>query len=202
MCRKTRTGSVCAFSGKSGAEFVRKEKTGGTARDLEREGSKRRNIVKLVGYNDSGGEMVRKVEFETAQGSAPTISVRWYNWKNINDASGAATVVAAESMGVDGKDIDEESDNHNGKGDNESAENTDGKDDGKPAENADETESNAGPDTEKTCVPPGYLPAVFIFFMTRGSLADSRHRVNVLQLDNYPAALDWHLERTVRRILR
>ena len=56
---------------------MRKEKTGGTARELEREGSKRRNIAELVGYKDSGREMVRKVEFETAQGSAPTtISVR------------------------------------------------------------------------------------------------------------------------------
>ena len=73
---KTRNGSVCVFSGKSGAEFVRKEKTGGTAQELEREGSKRQNITDLVGYKDSGGELVRKVEFETAQGSAPTFSVR------------------------------------------------------------------------------------------------------------------------------
>ena len=43
---------------------------------LEREGSKRRNIAELVGHKDSGGEMVKKVEFETAQGSAPTISER------------------------------------------------------------------------------------------------------------------------------
>ena len=77
LCGKTRTGSVCAFSGKSGAEFVRKEKTGGTAWELEREGSKRQNITGLMGYKDSGGEVARKVEFETAQGSAPTISVRW-----------------------------------------------------------------------------------------------------------------------------
>ena len=77
LCGKTRTGSVCAFSGKSGAEFVRKEKTGGTPQELEREGSKRRNITELVGYKDSGGELVKKVEFETTQGSAPTISVRW-----------------------------------------------------------------------------------------------------------------------------
>ena len=76
LCGKTKTGSVCAFSGKSGAEFVRKEKTGGTARELEREGSKRQQVAEMVGYKDSGGEMVRKVEFETAQGSALTISVR------------------------------------------------------------------------------------------------------------------------------
>ena len=76
LCGKTRTGSVCAFSGKYGAEFVRKEKTGGTARELEREGSKRQNIAELVGYKDSGGELVRKVKFETAQGFTPTISVR------------------------------------------------------------------------------------------------------------------------------
>ena len=55
---------------------MRKEKTGGTAQELEREGSKRQNITDLVGYKDSGGELVRKVEFETAQGSAPTFSVR------------------------------------------------------------------------------------------------------------------------------
>ena len=82
LCGKTRTGSVCAFSEKYGAEFVRKEKTGGTPLKLEREGSKIRNIAELVGYKDSGGETVRKVEFETAQGSAPTISVRcnWVIW--------------------------------------------------------------------------------------------------------------------------
>ena len=45
-------------------------------RKLEEEGSKRRNIAELVGYKDSGGEMVRKVKFEAVQGSAPTISVR------------------------------------------------------------------------------------------------------------------------------
>ena len=76
LCGKTRTGSVCAFSDKYGAEFVRKEKTGGIARELEWEGSKRRNIAELVGYKDSGGEMVRKVEFETVQGSAPTTCLR------------------------------------------------------------------------------------------------------------------------------
>ena len=77
-------------------------------------------------------------------------------------------MAAAESMGVDGKDSNEESDNHNGKDGNESVENTDGHDDGEPAEDADGTESNADPDTEETYVPPGYLPAGFIFFMTRG----------------------------------
>ena len=84
LCGKTRSGSVCIFSGKSGAEIVRKEKTGGTARELEREGSKRRNIAELVGYKDSGGEMVRKVEFKTAQGSAPTISVRCGGYVLVN----------------------------------------------------------------------------------------------------------------------
>ena len=52
-----------------------KTKTGGTARELEQEGLKRQNIVELVGCSDSGGEMERKVEFKTVQGSAPTISV-------------------------------------------------------------------------------------------------------------------------------
>ena len=55
---------------------MRKEKTGGTARELEREGSKRQNIAELVGYKNSRGEMARKVEFETVQGSAPNISVQ------------------------------------------------------------------------------------------------------------------------------
>ena len=52
-----------------------KTKTGATARKLEQEGSKKQNIAELAGYKDSEGEMVRKVEFETVQGSAPTISV-------------------------------------------------------------------------------------------------------------------------------
>ena len=52
-------------------------KTGGNARKLERKGSKRRSIAELVGYSESGGEMVRKVKFKTVQGSVPTISVRW-----------------------------------------------------------------------------------------------------------------------------
>ena len=38
--------------------------------------SKRQNIAELVGYEDFGGEMMRKVKFETVQGSAPTISVK------------------------------------------------------------------------------------------------------------------------------
>ena len=37
-----------------------KTKTRGVARELKREGSKRRNIAELLGYEDSGGEMVRK----------------------------------------------------------------------------------------------------------------------------------------------
>ena len=94
-------------------------------------------------------------------------------------------MAAAESMGVGGKGSDDESDNHNGKNGNESAENTDGKDDGEPAEDADGTESNTDRDTKETCVPPGCLPAGFIFFMTRGPLADSQYHVNVLQLDDY-----------------
>ena len=53
-----------------------KTKTQGTAGKLEREGSKRGNIAELVGHRNSGGEMVRKVDFETVQGSAPIISVR------------------------------------------------------------------------------------------------------------------------------
>ena len=52
----------------------RKTETGGTARKLKGEGSKSRNIAELVGYKDSGGERVRELEFETVQGSAPTIS--------------------------------------------------------------------------------------------------------------------------------
>ena len=57
-----------------------KTKTGGTARKLEQKGSKRQNIAESVGYNDYGGEMAGKVEFETTQGSASTIiSVRWWS---------------------------------------------------------------------------------------------------------------------------
>ena len=40
------------------------------------EGDKRQSIAELVGYKKSGGDMVRKVEFETVMGSAPTISVQ------------------------------------------------------------------------------------------------------------------------------
>ena len=53
-----------------------KTKTWGSARKLDRKGSKRQNIAELVGHNESGGEMVRKVEFKTVQGSDPIISVR------------------------------------------------------------------------------------------------------------------------------
>ena len=54
-----------------------KTKTGGTAWELEWEGSKRQNIAESVGYKDSGGEMARKAEFETVEGSTRPISVRW-----------------------------------------------------------------------------------------------------------------------------
>ena len=54
-----------------------KTKTRGPARKFEGEGSKRRNIAELVGYKNSGGEMVRKVEFKNVQGSAPTISAQF-----------------------------------------------------------------------------------------------------------------------------
>ena len=59
---------VCRGQKKSG--------TRRTARGLERKGTKRRSIAELVGYKKSGGDMARKVKFETVMGSAPTISVR------------------------------------------------------------------------------------------------------------------------------
>ena len=54
-----------------------KTKNKGTARELERKRSKRRKIAELVGGKDSGGEMERKIEIGSVQGSAPTSSVRW-----------------------------------------------------------------------------------------------------------------------------
>ena len=41
----------------------KKSGTRRTARGLEWKGTKRRNIVELVRYKESGGDMVRKVEF-------------------------------------------------------------------------------------------------------------------------------------------
>ena len=58
------------------AEGRKKSGTQLTARGLERKGTKRRNITELVGYKESGGDVVREVEFETVMRSAPTISVR------------------------------------------------------------------------------------------------------------------------------
>ena len=54
----------------------KKSGTRRTARGLERKGTKRRNIAELVGYKESGGDVARKVEFETVMRSAPTISVQ------------------------------------------------------------------------------------------------------------------------------
>ena len=68
--------SFCVFSGKSGGEIERNREKPSTARELERERSKRRKIAELVGGKDSGGEMERKIEIGSVQGSAPTYSVR------------------------------------------------------------------------------------------------------------------------------
>ena len=87
---KVACGSCGSYGGKvsggeivrSGAEFGRgrtKDESKGTARELERERSKRRNIAELVGGKDSGGEMERKIEIGSVQGSAPTSSVRCFN---------------------------------------------------------------------------------------------------------------------------
>ena len=77
--------SFCVFSDKSGGEIARnvaridrRQKSWRCCAVVGAGAVKRQNIAELVGYKDSGGEMVRKVEFETVQGSAPTISVRCF----------------------------------------------------------------------------------------------------------------------------
>ena len=68
-------GRLCGVA-RSLAGGGQKTKSKGTARELERERSKRRKIAELVGVKDSGGEMERKIKIGSVQGSAPTSSVR------------------------------------------------------------------------------------------------------------------------------
>ena len=68
--------SICVFSGKCGGEFARKDKNWRYCVGVGAGGVKKTKYCGVGGVQESGGEMARKVEFKTVQGSAPTISVR------------------------------------------------------------------------------------------------------------------------------